>query len=44
MLIPDTQNNPRDYELSTKGLSSGVYIMVLENNDSTKRLKFAVEK
>jgi len=44
MLIPESQNNPRDFELSTKGLASGVYIMVLENNDSTKRLKFAVEK
>jgi hypothetical protein len=30
--------------LNTFGLSSGVYILVLENNGSTKRLKFAVEK
>jgi len=44
MLIPESQNNPRDFELNTFGLSSGVYILVLENNGSTKRLKFAVEK
>ena len=44
LLIPATQNNPRDYEMSTKGLSSGVYIVVLENNGKTKQLKFAIEK
>ena len=44
LLIPESQNNPRDFELNTFGLSSGVYILVLENNGSTKRLKFAVEK
>jgi hypothetical protein len=44
MIIPESNNNPRDFELNTLGLSSGVYIMVLENNGSTKRLKFAVEK
>lgn len=44
LLIPASQNNPRDYEISIKGLSSGVYIIVLDNNGKITRLKFAVEK
>ncbi|HQJ96204.1 MAG TPA: T9SS type A sorting domain-containing protein, partial [Candidatus Cloacimonas sp.] len=44
LVIPETLNNPRDFELSTKGLSSGVYIMILENGCTTKQLKFAIEK
>ena len=43
LVIPETLNNPRDFELSTKGLSSGVYIMILENGCTTKQLKFAIE-
>lgn len=42
--IPESANNPRDIEISTAKLSSGVYILCLDNNGKTKRLKFAVER
>jgi len=42
--IPSSLNNPRDIEMDTKGFSSGVYILSLENDGKRKRLKFAVEK
>ncbi|MDY0151294.1 MAG: T9SS type A sorting domain-containing protein [Candidatus Cloacimonas sp.] len=42
--IPASGNNPRDVELATGKLSSGVYLISLENNGKYKRLKFAVEK
>jgi hypothetical protein len=43
-LLAATSNNPRDIEMDTKGLSSGVYLLSLENGGKHKRLKFAVEK
>jgi len=42
--IQSSQNNPREIELDTIGLSSGVYLLSLENDGMHKRLKFAVEK
>lgn len=42
--ITNAGNNPQDMELETKELSSGVYIISLENNGNFKRIKFAVEK
>lgn len=42
--IPESLNNPHEIEVDSKGLSSGVYILSLENGNQHKRLKFAVEK
>jgi M6 family metalloprotease-like protein len=41
---PESLNNPREIELDSSGLSSGVYILSLENSGKHKRIKFAVEK
>jgi len=42
--IAESQNNPHEIEISSQGLSSGVYILSLDNGSFQKRLKFAVEK
>lgn len=42
--ITSSINNPQDIELDSLDLSSGVYILNLENKGKRKSLKFAVEK
>lgn len=42
--IPESLNDPREVELSSEGLSSGVYLISVESGGKQKRIKFAVEK
>ncbi len=42
--LQSSLNNPQDIELDSLDLSSGVYILNLENNGNRKTLKLAVEK
>ncbi|MBP7310340.1 MAG: T9SS type A sorting domain-containing protein [Candidatus Cloacimonetes bacterium] len=42
--IPASTNNFSDLDLDASGLSSGTYILTLNNNGRQRRIKFAVQK
>lgn len=42
--IPSSANNYHDLDLDASGLSSGTYILTVNNNGRHRRIKFAVQK